>query len=169
MKDQPQAVLQIACPVSFGPKKENLSEKELLLELFLEEFAQMSTWYEQALSKNKQTTAGVSGLSPEAVAEFIAAFVRLEVVADGIGNISVADGLRMAAEDLKAFYFDAVSAQPGQPTDSRSLAEWFWGQTSAAKVINEIRKISLKGESKEMQLLGKLLLVPRNQLHRFAA
>ena len=59
MTDQPQAVLQIACPVSFGPKKENLSAKELLLELFSEEFFQMNTWHEQALSKNKKTTTGI--------------------------------------------------------------------------------------------------------------
>ena len=167
MTDQPQAVLQIACPVSFGPKKENLSAKELLLELFSEEFFQMNTWHEQALSKNKKTTTGISGLTPEAAVEFLSAFVRVEIVDNNIGNISVADGLLMAAEDIKAFYFDAVSAQPGQPTDSKSLAEWFWGQTSAAQVINEVRKISLKGDSKEMQLLGKLLLVPRNQMHRF--
>ena len=73
----------------------------------------------------------------------------------------------MATEDIKSLYFEAVSAQPGQPTNSRSLAEWFWGKTAAAQVINEIRKISLQKDTKEMTLLGNLLLIPRNQLYRF--
>jgi hypothetical protein len=73
----------------------------------------------------------------------------------------------MAAEDLKAYYFEAVSAQPGQPTDSLSLANWFWGETVAALVINSIRKICLEHRDINMELLGKLLLVPRRQLYRF--
>ena len=73
----------------------------------------------------------------------------------------------MVAEDIKAIYFEGVSAQPGQPTDSKTLADWFWGETYAALVINEVRKKSLKDDSKKMKLLGSLLLIPRNQMHRF--
>lgn len=162
--DQP---LQVACPVNFSTKKENLSSTEKLVDSFSSEFSQMKTWYELALSKNKRTTTGVSGLSPEDASEFISAFVRGEMPDKNIGNASLSDSLRMAAEDIKAFYFEAVSAQSGQPTDSKSLADWFWGETFAALFINEVRKISLKEGSGEMKLLGKLLLVPRSQMHRF--
>ena len=127
----------------------------------------MKTWYEVAMLKNKRTTVGVSGLSPDEVSEYLAAFVRGEMAGKNIGDTLIDDGLRMVAEDLKAFYFEAVSAQPGQPTDSKSLADWFWGQTSAALVINEVRKISLQEGSKKMALLGNLLLIPRSQMHRF--
>ena len=91
------------------------------------------------------------------------------LIYEQIGQDFWGDGLssKQFAEDLKAFYFEAVSAQPGQPTDSKSLADWFWGQTSAALVINEVRKISLKEGSKKMALLGNLLLIPRSQMHRF--
>ena len=73
-----------------------------------------------------------------------------------------------SAEDLKAIYFEALTAQPGAPRDSVAMADWFWGETAAARVINAIREICLGMRDNEFQLLGKLLLVPRSQLHRFA-
>lgn len=164
MLDQP---LQVACPVSFSTQKAALSSTESLLDSFSTEFSQMTTWYDVALSKNKRTTTGVSGLLPEEAAEFISAFVKGEDAMKRIKNISLPDSLRMVAEDIKAIYFEGVSAQPGQPTDSKTLADWFWGETYAALVINEVRKKSLKDDSKKMKLLGSLLLIPRNQMHRF--
>jgi hypothetical protein len=157
---------QVACPVNFSIRKENLSSMESLLDSFSTEFSQMKTWYDVALSKRKRTTTGVSGLLPEDASVFIAAFVKGE--ADKmIEDTSLPDSLRMAAEDIKAFYLEGVSAQPGQPTDSQILADWFWGETYAALVINEVRKMSLKEDSDMMKLLGTLLLVPRSQMHRF--
>jgi len=127
----------------------------------------MKTWYDLALSKRKRTTLGISGLSPEEALAFVSAFVKGENKIQGIEDYSLSDSLRMAAEDIKAFYLEGVSNQPGQPTDSNTLADWFWGETYAALVINEVRKISLKEGSKMMKLLGSLLLVPRSQMHRF--
>ncbi|MEA1924170.1 MAG: hypothetical protein U9N63_16150 [Pseudomonadota bacterium] len=167
MKDQPAPVTQLVCPISFDAGKEHLSETERLLESFAEEFSQMKTWYEKYLTKNGRTTVGISGLSPEEARDLMTTFIRNEKSIEISPELSIADTLRMAIEDIKALYFEAVSAQPGQPTDSRSLAEWFWGKTAAAQVINEIRKISLQKDTKEMKLLGKLLLIPRNQLYRF--
>ena len=108
-----------------------------------------------------------TGLSVEETVVFIAAFIQGERQNKRIPDVSLATALRMAAEDLKAYYLEAVVAQPGQPTDSISLADWFWGQTAAARVINKVRMICLESNDKELNLLGKLLLVPRSQLHRF--
>jgi hypothetical protein len=162
MTDHPQ---QLACPVNFSIKKEALSSTQSLIESFLAEFSQMKTWYDLALSKDKRTTTGVSGLLPEDAATFMTAFIKGED--KKVTNHPLADSLRMAAEDIKAFYFKGVSSQPGQSTDSDALADWFWGETYAALVINEVRKVCLKEESAGMKLLGTLLLVPRSQMHRF--
>jgi len=97
------------------------------------------------------------------------AFVKDEEAHKKVPEDSLADSLRMVSEDIKAFYLEGLLAQPGQPTDSTILADWFWGETYAALVINEVRKISLTQDSDMMKLLGKLLLVPRNQMHRFHA
>jgi hypothetical protein len=75
----------------------------------------------------------------------------------------------MASEDLKAYYNESMTAQPGRTTDSISLANWFWGETAAARVLNEVRKYCLGREGQEYQRLGSSLLVPQRQLHRFEA
>ena len=127
----------------------------------------MRAWYDLASEKKKRTAIGVTGFSPEETAEFLSAFVNGDVTKEKMINTPLSDSIRMAAEDLKAYYFEAVSAQPGQPTDSLSLANWFWGETVAALVINSIRKICIEDRDKNMELLGTLLLVPRSQLYRF--
>ena len=166
MKNMTDQALQVACPVNFNIKKESLSSTGRLLESFSLEFFQMKPWHDLALSKNNRTTTGVSGFSPEASLAFISGFVKGEEPNENIPD-SFADSLRMVAEDIKAFYLEGLSAQPGQPTDSKILADWFWGETYAALVINEVRKISLTQDSERMKLLGTLLLVPRNQMYRF--
>ena len=140
---------------------------ENLVESFSKEFSQMKIWYDASLSRSNRTSTGVSGLLPEEAVAFILAFIKGEEPDRKNKNTSLPDTLRLAAEDIKAFYFEGISAQPGQATDSKTLADWFWGETHAALVINEVRKTSLKYDSKTMKLLGSLLLVPRNQMYRF--
>jgi hypothetical protein len=85
-----------------------------------------------------------------------------------IPGFSSAMALKLAVEDLKAYYFESVTAQPGQPTDSASLSDWFWSQTMAAKAINAARETCLASGKKELKIFGDLLLVPKNQMHRFS-
>ncbi len=138
-----------------------------MLNDFSSEVIQMRAWYDLACQKKKRTATGVTGFSFQETAEFLSAFVNGDLTKEKMINTPLSDSIRMAAEDLKAYYFEAVSVQPGQPTDSLSLANWFWGETVAALVINYIRKICIEDGDKEMELLGKLLLVPRSQLYRF--
>jgi hypothetical protein len=161
--------VQIACPVNFKLKPEAVSSTSELAEQFTGEIDQMRSWYDIARKKNNRTTVGVSGLSPDGIAELFSGFIDEKTRMVLLEDPALTDKLRMGCEDIKAYYFEAVSAQPGQPTDSKSLANWFWGETSAALVINKMREICLEDTSGKMALLGKLLLVPRNQMHRFIA
>ena len=38
---------------------------------------------------------------------------------------------------------ESVTAQPGRDTDPINLANWFLGETAAARVLNEVRKYCL--------------------------
>ena len=163
-KDKP---VQIACPVNFKSKPTETTSIRQMLTDFSSEVIQMRAWYDLACEKKRRTTAKVTGFSPVETTEFLSAFVKGDLPETKLKNTLIADSIRLAAEDLKAYYFEAISAQPGQPTDSLSLADWFWGETVAALVINSIRKICIEDKDKNMELLGKLLLVPRSQLYRF--
>ncbi len=127
----------------------------------------MRNWYDLAVQKRGRTTAGTTGLEPDEVVEFIAAFIQREQPSSPMPDAPPGMALKMATEDLKAYYFEAITAQPGLSTDSAGLADWFWSQTRAARIINMAREICITSEDKDLKLVGKLLLVPRTQLHRF--
>ncbi len=159
--------MQVACPVSFQLKSETPSSTEQLTGQFTAEIAQMRSWYDIACKKQNRTTTGISGLSSDGAAQLLTQFIDEGARPELLEDPTFPDKLRLACEDIKAYYFEAVSAQPGQPTDSKSLADWFWGETTAALVINKARKICLDDPSGTLMILGKLLLVPRSQMHRF--
>ncbi len=159
--------VQVACPVSFNQRPAAASSSRQLTEKFTGEVDQMRSWYDIACKKKNRTTTGVCGLSSDDVVKLLTSFIEEETRVALLEDPALPDKLRMGCEDIKAYYFEAVSAQPGQPTDSRSLADWFWGETSAALVINRTREICLEDTSGKLALHGKLLLVPRSQMHRF--
>ena len=157
----------LACPVDFTPQEELLTDEEKLISRFRQEATQMQNWHALAVNNHSRTTSGSSGLSVEEIVDFIADFIRRGPSVNPIVGISLATALRIAAADLKAYYTEAVSKQPGQMTSSRGLSEWFWGETAAAQVINRARIVCMKSKDKNLKFVGKALLVPRNQLYRF--
>jgi hypothetical protein len=157
----------LVCPVSFFTLSVEMSHIDRMMEEFRSEAANMNGWYEIALQKRGRTTAGITGLTPEEIVAFYASFLGGALDASPLDDVPVANALRMAAEDLKAVYFEGLAAQPGGPYDSTVMADWFWGETVAARVINVIRETCLGLPDNDFQLLGKLLLVPRSQLHWF--
>ena len=157
----------LACPVNFASPIEEMNTTQRLLTMFEQEVAQMRNWYDLAVEKHGRTTSGTTGLEPQESAAFLEDFVKGKRQNHYRLGLSLATALRMASEDLKAYYFEAICAQPGQPGDSATLADWFWRQTAAAKVINRVRMICLDSEDKELEQLGKRRLIPVNQLHRF--
>ena len=84
-----------------------------------------------------------------------------------VSSTPVAITVKLASQDLNAYYTEAVSVQPGGPTSADALANWFWGETSASRVLGKVRDRALLCENKGLKILGSLLLIPRNQLHRF--
>ena len=161
------AAEHLFCPISFAPALGGMASTDRMLEEFRQEAAHMKVWYHLALESRERTTAGISGLGLDEIVEFFAAFIGGTLKTPPLKEVGVATALRMAAEDLKAVYFESVAAQPGQSGSSAAIADWFWGETRAAQVINRTREICLGMPDNDFQLLGKLLLVPRTQLHRF--
>ena len=156
-----------ACPVDFSSRSEDLTSMELLLQQFESEFNSLHTWYTIAREKKGRTTSGVSELRFDEMIKLYSDFITGNQQGLERYEENLADILRLAAEDLKSCYFEALSSQPGQPTDATTLANWFWKDTVAAAGINEVRKKCLDYGTKEMTIAGKLLLIPRSQMHRF--
>ena len=152
-----------ACPVNLARKKIDLSDADALRAAFKRESVELRSWYDLALKKNQRTTVGVSGLEFNQIVEFIGAFID-GVPANPRDDISLAFLLNFAVDDLKAYYYEAATAQPGNvsPT-AEELDGWFWGETFAAKVLLAVKDRCSQKDDKMMQMLGKILLVPMSQ------
>ena len=127
----------------------------------------MRNWYDLAIEKRGRTTANTSGLDPVQLVDFIVCFIGGESPARPNPEVSLGTTLKMVVEDLKSYYFESLTIQPGQPTDSATLTDWFWGQTTAAQVIHEVRKICAQSTDDHLKRVGTALLIPRTQLYRF--
>lgn len=155
-----------ACPISLPATAAEMDQAGVLRQALLREVGQMSTWYQEALKQRGRTTYGISGLEPLAVAEFLASIMDGRTPNNPRPELSLAGLAKLASEDLKAFYQEAVTAQPGGETDSRCLTDWFFGQTAAGQVLLRLRKVMAASEDPEMRLVGQRLMVPASQAAR---
>ncbi|MBW2619028.1 MAG: hypothetical protein JRC92_09150, partial [Deltaproteobacteria bacterium] len=152
------------CPVSFEAKKADLSPAERLREAIAAEVAELRSWYDLGLEKRGRTSARTSGLEIEAVVDFIAAFLDQPPL-NPRPELNLAEVLKLATEDLKAFYYEAATAQPGQAGLSpQKLADWFWSGTEAARLLKAVRKATKGADDKQLRFIGEHTLVPEAQL-----
>lgn len=160
-----------ACPVGFTANighDGNVDDITELLTAFGQEAEGLQNWFDIGLKKRGRTTTGTSKLSLNEIVELFSSFVREGAPKSSNHETPIELTLKFASEDLKAFYTEAFSAQPGGPSGHEVLAHWFWAETLAARVLGKVRERALLSKEKEMRLLGSLLLIPRNQLHKFS-
>lgn len=148
------------CAVSFTPPPVKSSGDAAIAAAFTDEFGGLLPWYERALDGNGRPTVGASTPDVEALRDYFSALVDTNALPHPIGDFTLADSLRLAAEDLKAFYFEAAAAQPGIP-DALRLLHWFWGETHAGGLLRALMVRFETSEDPNLALLGQLLLVPR--------
>lgn len=144
------------CPVNF-PKPTAASEGEQL-DKVLAEIQELAPWYEVSLGLRGRTTVGASGLKIDDAARFIASFIADMVTQSPLEGVAVADALRLSAEDIKAYYFEAATAQPGSGS-SQAVLRWFWFETQAAVLIRSLRDVCVTSDNPAIFDVGDFMLV----------
>ena len=138
-----------ACAVLLTPP-EPASEAEALREQLVAEVRQLAPWHAESVKARGRSTVGISGANldqVEALALLLADF------ASGAEAADIADGddsgvdwkhplplrLKFASDDLRAFYHEAATAQPGAnyPTDA-DLNDWLFNETLLGTVLRQI-------------------------------
>jgi hypothetical protein len=153
-----------ACPVSFAAA----SAKETnLAEAMRRELAQLAPWYDLAVRRRGRTTVGISGMTVEEAASHAACYLDGSPRPPAVPGVSAGAALKRACDDVKAFYYEAAAAQPGN-VSPETIDNWFWRETAAARVFLAIQQACLRSSDESLQPLGKLSLVPRAVSHLLA-
>jgi hypothetical protein len=127
----------------------------------------MHPWYDMAVSKRQRTTVGVSGIDLEALGDFIYAFAKDTEPENPRNDIPLVNTLKLAVEDLKSYYFEGITAQPGQSgASSQMLNDWFWDETVAGKVLLAVKKACEASPDKMMNMIGAHFIVPHDVARR---
>ncbi|PPR60892.1 MAG: hypothetical protein CFH10_01345 [Alphaproteobacteria bacterium MarineAlpha4_Bin2] len=155
----------LVCPVQFDASN---TEDETLEMAVIREVGELLPWYDIAYKRRQRTTVGVTGLGIEEVVRTLAKWLTSSPPVDVVNDQDPPAMLKLAVEDLRAFYFEAAAGQPqGDAIGSRQLADWFWGETSAAKLLLALRERLIPEKDPALQLLGHNSVVPREQWTRF--
>ena len=145
-----------ACPVSFARAK---SENGSLAHVLFEEIAQLAPWYDLARRRRGRTTVGIYGGTVEEAARHVVSDVEGTPEAPPSGW-TAGIAVKRACDDVKAYYYEAVAAQPGNLA-AKAIESWFWRDTAAAQAFLAIRDICLKSDDESLKPLGRLSLIPR--------
>jgi hypothetical protein len=151
-----------ACPINFARQREELAGAAAVEAALKDEIAQLSPWYDLAVESRGRTTVGVSGLDRDEIAGLFAAMFDHPLPSCPSDDMPLADMIRLAAEDLKAYYIEAASAQPGDASH-RQLADWFWRETRAADILRRMKERCRESDDKALNIVGAVLLVPYAQ------
>jgi hypothetical protein len=140
-EEENDEVVMLSCPVNYSNMKSDSGDDDSLLAALKREMMAMRSWYEASVAKRGRTTVGVSGIALDNLGSFVCSFLQDGLPENPRDDVPLSNTLKMAVEDLKSYYIEGLTAQPGQETaSSRKLADWFWDETVAGKVVWEIRE-----------------------------
>ncbi len=152
----------VFCPVGF-PKPVVESNTEVLREVFTE-IDLMKPWYNLSLDERGRTTFGLAGLNIKEAVKFLAGFLE-GTPKNPREDMTLGEVFRFTCEDVKMWYLEAATAK-SDVQNSRSAADWFWGETNAGKLFLDLHSKCIMHEDEGIRHVGKTQLVPRAQEHR---
>lgn len=124
----------------------------------------MHSWYDLALNGRERTTFGLTGLTPEGVADFIGGFLDGAVPNSPREDLPLAFALKLAVDDLKSYYFEAAEGEPGESIPgSAQLSDWFWNKTVAERVLRAVKESCQSSDDQMLQITGTRLIIPMDQ------
>ena len=141
-----------ACPVTFAPGAGAYSVSEKIAK----EIVVLRPWYNLGVKNGNRTTVGLSNTSIEDCAQGLERFISQPREFSNKSK-ETANNLRWWSSDLKAFYIEAVLAQPGE-VKSSDLENWFWNETVAGSLFREIRKLCIGHASPDIREVGLYMI-----------
>ena len=149
-----------ACAVALAPP-EPADDTAALRDQLIVEIRQLAPWHAESVKRRGRSTFGVCGASldqVEALASLLADVATgAEPADDEIDwNHPMPVRLKFASDDLRAFYHEAATAQPGasDPTDA-DLNDWLFNETLLGTVLRQI--VGLMSQSDDRRVAGLVI------------
>ena len=143
------------CPINLSPPA-----SESGLDSGIEgEMKSLRPWFDLAVEKRGRNNLGASGLSLEEARDVVLSFMTGKPKDTPVPGVSQTEGLRLAVDDIKAFYVDAATAQPGNATGS-DIQDWFWRETAFGAFLHGLRKKLMASPDADLVEAGEWFLIP---------
>jgi hypothetical protein len=124
----------------------------------MREIEEIAPWYDLARERRGRTTVGASGVSVEDCARVIGSYLNGRS-GRNLNGLSAGESLKLACEDLRAYYFEAAAARPGG-AQAAEILRWFWFRTAAGRAFVELQKVCLASRDESAKLFASRSLVP---------
>jgi hypothetical protein len=151
-----------ACPINLQAAFKRETDAEKSLSAFKREIASLRPWYDLSVERRGRTALGL--FNPDTASNLLASYAFGKPTEIPIQNLSLAEALRLAAQDIKAFYFEAVIARPGAVLpDSAAFRKWFWNDTAAGQMLKDVKERCMNDADSSVRMTGAKLLIPLGQ------
>ena len=162
-----ETITNLVCPVNFAKEEAELTDTEKTINAVKSEMNSLRPWYDMALEKRGRTTVGISGIELDNIVDFIGAFFDGGAPENPRDDMPISIILNFATDDLKAFYYESITAQPGQESPSgKVLEDWFWGETKAGRMLLMLKEACRNSDDPMMKAVARIMIVPSSQAHR---
>lgn len=122
------------------------------------EIGRLRPLHEAVVAERGLRTLGLLELGVEDLAEFVLSFLDGPGRATPRKEVPTAHALKLAVDDLVAFYNVAVSRSIG--AESVPLAAWFWHKTALGKAIQAVRNRLIASDDPVFKAVSYLLVIP---------
>ena len=141
-----------ACPVSFSNPD---GDSNTWADRLAREVAELQPWYELGRRRRHgRTLVGIDGHSPMENATSIGVLLD-----DDRLPLTDTRGFKSAIEDLKAFYLEALTAQPGD-YDHELIQQTLWQETTLGAALIELYRRLRGQEDRRLRFIARII-VPR--------
>lgn len=162
--DEGDATEGLVCPISLPRPPDASARTNEIGRALLAEIGALMPWYDLAVRGRGRTTVGASGLSVEAAAGHLAAFLEDPDTPPPRDDMPSGRVLKLAYEDLKAFHGEAVTAQPGFGGSSQRVEGWLFNETVLGQALWRLRGLCRASDDEYLQYLGRNSIVPDRQV-----
>ena len=150
----------MTCPIALPaqPTDDGATARALL-----DEIDQVAPWYDLAVNQRGRTTVGVSEVDIADGGRFLAGYLDDDPMDPPRDDVSAGRMLKLVCEDLKAFYSEAASAQPGMAT-SIAVEHWIFNETVLGNLLWRFRETHADDPDADTRLLARRQLIPDRQI-----